>query len=49
MPKSHLGHDRHDILHAIGELVMTQLHASLVGRQNFDPEQYRAELNQLGR
>jgi hypothetical protein len=44
-----LGHDRHDILHAIGELVITHVHASLVDRQDFDRERYRAELDQLGR
>lgn len=44
-----LGYDRHDILHAIGEVVMTHVHASLVGQKNFDRERYCAELDQLGR
>jgi len=44
-----LGEDRHDILHAIGAVVMTQLHASMMGQQDVDNERYRAELNQLGR
>lgn len=43
------GRDRHDILHAIGELVMTQVHASLVDQQHFDIERYLADLDQLGR
>ncbi|WP_020392346.1 DUF1841 family protein [Kribbella catacumbae] len=44
-----LGHDRHDILHAIGEVVMRHVHASLMGQKDFDRERYRAELDQLGR
>ncbi|QNE22565.1 DUF1841 family protein [Kribbella qitaiheensis] len=44
-----LGEDRHNILHAIGALVITHVHAGLVDRQPFDLEQYRAELDQLGR
>lgn len=44
-----LGHDRHDILHAIGEVVMTHLHASLMAQKVFDLERYCAELDQLGR
>jgi hypothetical protein len=42
------GHDRHEILHAIAELVVRHVHAGLVG-QKFDIEQYRSELNQLPR
>jgi hypothetical protein len=44
-----LGHDRHDILHAIGELVVDQLHAVLTAQQPFDVDQYRAALDKLGR
>jgi hypothetical protein len=44
-----LGHDRHDILHAIGELVAKQLHAVLTSQQPFDLDDYRAGLERLGR
>jgi hypothetical protein len=43
-----LGHDRHDILHAIGEVSMTQVHASLTTHKLFDLERYCADLDQLG-
>ncbi|NEA30104.1 DUF1841 family protein [Streptomyces sp. SID13031] len=44
-----LGQDRHNILHAIGYVAMTQLHGSLMGEKAFDSERYAAELDQLGR
>jgi hypothetical protein len=44
-----LGEDRHNILHAIGELVMAHVHAGLVNHEPFDLERYRAELAELGR
>jgi hypothetical protein len=44
-----LGMGRHDILHAIGELNVTHLHAALTTHELFDLERYRAELDQLGR
>ncbi|WP_328325983.1 DUF1841 family protein [Kribbella sp. NBC_00382] len=44
-----LGHDRHNILHALGEVSMRQLQASLTEQRLFDREQYCADLNQLGR
>ncbi|TCO44972.1 uncharacterized protein DUF1841 [Kribbella antiqua] len=43
------GHDRHDILHAIGELVARQLHGVLTNHQPVDLDQYRAGLDKLGR
>jgi hypothetical protein len=43
-----LGHDRHDILHALGDVSLTQLHASLTEQRLFDREQYCAALDQLG-
>ena len=42
------GHDRHDILHAIGGLVMGHVQAALRHEQ-YDLDKYRAELDQLGR
>ncbi len=42
------GHDRHDILHAIGHVLMPLTHASLTRREPFDLARYRAELNELG-
>jgi hypothetical protein len=44
-----LGEDRHNILHAIGALVMEHVYAGLVDHEPFDLERYRAELDQLGR
>ncbi|MEV6417836.1 DUF1841 family protein [Kribbella sp. NPDC051718] len=44
-----LGYDRHDILHALGDVSLTQLHASLTEQRPFDREQYCADLDQLGR
>ena len=44
-----LGEDRHNILHAIGALVMEHVYAGLVEHEPFDLERYRAELDQLGR
>jgi len=43
------GHDRHDILHAIGHAAMPYLHATLTSRKPFDVAGYRAELDKLGR
>jgi hypothetical protein len=43
------GHDRHDILHAIGHAAMPYVHASLTRHQPFDVPGYRAELRKLGR
>ncbi|MFF1820563.1 DUF1841 family protein [Kribbella sp. NPDC058245] len=43
------GEDRHDILHAIGALVVEHIHAGLVGREHFDIDRYRAKLDQLSR
>lgn len=43
------GHDRHDILHAIGHAFMPLVHSSLVDRKSFDAAAYRTELNKLGR
>lgn len=44
-----LGHDRHDVLHAIGDVSLTHVQASLVGKKDFDRERYCAELDQIGR
>jgi hypothetical protein len=44
-----LGLDRHDILHALGEVSLNQLQASLRDQKLFDRERYCAELDQLGR
>jgi hypothetical protein len=44
-----LGQDRHDILHALGEVSLTHLQASLTDQKLFDRERYCAELDQLGR
>lgn len=42
------GHDRHDILHAIGHAAMPLMHASLTRQEPFDLARYRADLNNLG-
>jgi hypothetical protein len=43
------GYDRHDILHAIADVVARQLHPALADKQPFDTEKYRSTLDQLGR
>ncbi|MEV0284461.1 DUF1841 family protein [Kribbella sp. NPDC050820] len=43
------GHDRHDILHAIGHAVMTHLYTALTDQKPVDVTAYRAELDNLGR
>jgi hypothetical protein len=42
------GEERHDILHAIGEVVARHLHGSLTGQGSFDLEAYLADLRRLG-
>ena len=44
-----LGHDRHDILHAIGAVVMADIYANLTEQRTFDRERFAADLDQLGR
>jgi hypothetical protein len=44
-----LGHDRHDILHAIGHAAMPYVYDALTSRQPVDVAAYRAELEKLGR
>ncbi|WP_165952400.1 DUF1841 family protein [Kribbella albertanoniae] len=42
------GEDRHDILHAIGRLVVGHVHAAL-RNEPYDLDLYRSQLDQLGR
>lgn len=43
------GHDRHDILHAIGHAFMPFVHSAVVHRESLDLDRYRVELDELGR
>jgi Domain of unknown function (DUF1841) len=43
------GMDRHDVLHAIGEVLVEHLHGVLTGRGPTDPARYVAEIEKLGR
>jgi hypothetical protein len=43
------GHDRHDVLHAIGEVLARYLHGALTGSGAFDAARYAEEVDRLGR
>jgi hypothetical protein len=43
------GHDRHDVLHAIGEVLARHLHGALTGSGAFDAARYAEEIDGLGR
>lgn len=43
------GMERHDILHALAEVMLTHLHPTLVDQTPFDTEAYRRDLDDLGR
>jgi len=42
------GVDRHDILHALLELMVTHMHPVMVDKKPFDTDAYRRDLNDLG-
>lgn len=41
--------ERHDILHALLEVMVTHMHPVLVDKKPFDTDAYRRDLNELGR
>ena len=43
------GMDRHNVLHAIGEVLVEHLHGLLSGRGPTDPARYVEEIEKLGR
>jgi hypothetical protein len=43
------GRDRHDVLHAIGDVLVTHLHGLLTGEGDVDLDAYTSELEMLGR
>lgn len=43
------GMERHDILHALLEVMVTHMHPGLVHKKPFDSDAYRGDLNDLGR
>jgi hypothetical protein len=43
------GMGRHDVLHAIGEVLVEHLHGALTGSGPSDPARYVAQIDELGR
>jgi hypothetical protein len=43
------GMDRHDVLHAIGEVLVEHLHGALTGSGPSDPARYVEQIDELGR